>query len=115
MKWCRVSKVAGDQLREEKILNARIDVEDCKLFVNAAVGTVRTSRIVEAKQSTENTLLFITASGSRYAIIFEEGDLNPNNGFCLSLKEAMNTLNPNGVEVFRHLAYTLIGNRVKSF
>lgn len=112
MKWSRVTKAekVGTELREEKIKGAYIEVKDSSaiLVVHDVLGrTIRTSRIEDAKQTAPDAFLFITKSGSRYAITFCEEEFNLDNIFFASLKIAMDDC------INCHpLRYTLNGSRI---
>ena len=68
-----------------------------------------TSHIVMCCQSDENTLLFLTKSNSRYAIIIEESDFENKNSEIIYLKDIMNE------NCFRPLIYTKLGEKIIFF
>ena len=77
MKLFKDSRTAGTSLEGENIKNIYVEVLDNgfpALHIltgeNEEENLVRTSRIEYVFQTTEDTLLFVTHSGSRYAVQF---------------------------------------------
>lgn len=77
MKLCKISNVAGNDTTGSAVSNVMLFIDgiSCKLrFTEEDGKVVQTSNIEHCYQSYENTLLFVTKSGSRYAFEFSDED-----------------------------------------
>lgn len=91
MKLFKVSNVAGTDTTGSAVSNVMLLLGDglitCKLrFTEEDGKVVQTSNIEHCYQSYQDTLLFVTKSGSRYALEFsEEEDYKSEFAICLAL------------------------------
>ena len=79
MKLCKISNVAGTDTTGSAVSNVMLLFTDgmitCKLrFTEEDGKVVQTSNIEHCYQSYQDTLLFVTKSGSRYALEFSDED-----------------------------------------
>lgn len=113
MKLFKNSLVAGTNMAGQNIKNIYIEVLDNgfpALHIltgeNEEENLVRTSRIEYVFQTTEDTLLFITHSGSRYAIQFENEE-DYRSSFSNQIVCYMNT-------IWSHLQFMDLGKKLLS-
>ena len=112
MKLFKNSLVAGTNMNGEKVKNIYLVNESYLPILHIVAGegeddqVIKTSRIELVFQSEDDTLLFITHSGSRYAIQFENEE-DYRSSFSNQIVCYMNT-------IWSHLRFMDLGKKLLS-
>lgn len=105
------SKSEGSNLSGERVKQIEIRKNNTTLSYylrfKTEFGAYRTAPLLTVIQSAEDTLLFYTESGSRYAFIFEEADFKAGETIS-SLKDVINSCWGS------HLKFCDLGKRILS-